>query len=78
MGACPTMSADSNKPEILVIDDEVQIRRLLRMTLEEEGIDTLPSRGGGLMNAISAQRSVAEGIVSFGGSSSGHTGQSEK
>ncbi len=31
------MSADSNKPEILVIDDEVQIRRLLRMTLEEAG-----------------------------------------
>ena len=31
------MSAESSKPEVLVIDDEVQIRRLLRMTLEEAG-----------------------------------------
>jgi len=31
------MSADLTKPEVLVIDDEVQIRRLLRMTLEEAG-----------------------------------------
>ena len=29
------MSADAAKPEVLVIDDEVQIRRLLRFTLEE-------------------------------------------
>jgi two-component system KDP operon response regulator KdpE len=31
------MSADSTRPEVLVIDDEIQIRRLLRMTLEEAG-----------------------------------------
>jgi two-component system KDP operon response regulator KdpE len=31
------MSTDPTKPEILVIDDEVQIRRLLRLTLEEAG-----------------------------------------
>ena len=31
------MSADLTKPEVLVIDDEIQIRRLLRMTLEEAG-----------------------------------------
>ncbi len=31
------MSADPNKPEILVIDDERQIRRLLRLTLEDAG-----------------------------------------
>ena len=31
------MSADPTKPEVLVIEDEVQIRRLLRMTLEEAG-----------------------------------------
>ena len=31
------MSAEAGKPEVLVIDDEVQIRRLLRMTLEEAG-----------------------------------------
>jgi hypothetical protein len=29
------MSTDAPKPEILVIDDEVQIRRLLTMTLKE-------------------------------------------
>ena len=31
------MSAESTKSEVLVIDDEIQIRRLLRMTLEEAG-----------------------------------------
>jgi len=31
------MSSDAATPEILVIDDEVQIRRLLRMTLQEAG-----------------------------------------
>lgn len=31
------MTTDSAKPEILVIDDEVQIRRLLRVTLESAG-----------------------------------------
>ncbi|MEO6875705.1 MAG: response regulator [Opitutaceae bacterium] len=31
------MSTETNRPEVLVIDDEVQIRRLLRMTLEEAG-----------------------------------------
>ncbi|MFA5056667.1 MAG: response regulator, partial [Opitutaceae bacterium] len=31
------MNADSAKPEVLVIDDEVQIRRLLRFTLEDAG-----------------------------------------
>ena len=37
MAASPTMSAESCRSEVLVIDDEVQIRRLLRMTLEEAG-----------------------------------------
>ncbi|MFA5264665.1 MAG: response regulator [Opitutaceae bacterium] len=31
------MTAESQKAEVLVIDDEVQIRRLLRLTLESEG-----------------------------------------
>ena len=31
------MAADTRKPEVLVIDDEVQIRRLLRVTLEAGG-----------------------------------------
>jgi two-component system, OmpR family, KDP operon response regulator KdpE len=31
------MNTDPTKPEVLVIDDEVQIRRLLRLTLEEAG-----------------------------------------
>src|ERR1019366_1678191 len=35
--ACPTMSAESTKFEVLVIDDEPQIRALLRFTLEDAG-----------------------------------------
>jgi len=31
------MNTDPTKPDILVIDDEIQIRRLLRLTLEEAG-----------------------------------------
>jgi two-component system KDP operon response regulator KdpE len=31
------MNADPTKPDVLVIDDEVQIRRLLRLTLEDAG-----------------------------------------
>ena len=31
------MSSDHTKPVILVIDDEIQIRRLLRLTLEDSG-----------------------------------------
>lgn len=31
------MSAETTRSEVLVIDDEIQIRRLLRMTLEEAG-----------------------------------------
>ena len=31
------MAADTRKPEVLVIDDEIQIRRLLRVTLEAGG-----------------------------------------
>ncbi len=31
------MSAEPRKPEVLVVDDEVQIRRLLRITLESGG-----------------------------------------
>ena len=31
------MNADPTKSEVLVIDDEIQIRRLLRLTLEEAG-----------------------------------------
>lgn len=31
------MNAESRRPEVLVIDDEVQIRRLLRVTLEAAG-----------------------------------------
>jgi len=40
------MSADSTKSEILVIDDEVQIRRLLRMTLEEAGYSVREAETG--------------------------------
>lgn len=33
------MSAETTRSEILVVDDEVQIRRLLRLTLEEAGYE---------------------------------------
>ena len=34
---CPTMKSDTHRPRILVIDDEAQIRRLLRLTMEAAG-----------------------------------------
>ena len=40
------MSADRAKPELLVIDDEVQIRRLLRLTLEDAGYQVREAETG--------------------------------
>lgn len=40
------MNADAAKPEILVIDDEAQIRRLVRMTLEEAGYSVREAETG--------------------------------
>lgn len=42
------MTADSKTPEILVIDDEVQIRRLLRITLEAAGYRVREAETGAL------------------------------
>lgn len=41
------MSAEPFHPEVLVIDDEVQIRRLLRVTLEGAGFRVREAEGGG-------------------------------
>jgi two-component system KDP operon response regulator KdpE len=51
------MSPDSAKPEILVIDDENQIRRLLRFTLEDAGYAVRESETGhdGLVAAAHRQ-----------------------
>ena len=42
------MSAETFPPEVLVIDDEVQIRRLLRLTLEGAGFRVREAEGGEL------------------------------
>ena len=41
------MSTDTFQPDVLVIDDEVQIRRLLRVTLEGAGFRVREAEGGG-------------------------------
>ena len=40
------MTMSPAKPTILIIDDEVQIRRLLRITLETAGMDVLEADTG--------------------------------
>ena len=40
------MSAETRKPEVLIIDDEIQIRRLLRVTLESGGFLVKDCDGG--------------------------------
>ena len=42
------MTAPAPQPRLLVIDDEVQIRRLLRVTLEAGGFDVREAETGGL------------------------------
>ena len=37
---------DAKKPVVLVIDDEVQIRRLLRVCLEMNGYEVVEAAGG--------------------------------
>ncbi|HTD65095.1 MAG TPA: response regulator [Candidatus Limnocylindria bacterium] len=51
------MSADTaNKPTVLVIDDEIQIRRLLRVTLEANGYRVFEATAGQEGIAEAAQR----------------------
>src|ERR1035437_9414859 len=40
------MTAEPHKPEVLIIDDEVQIRRLLRVTLETGGFEVRDADSG--------------------------------
>jgi two-component system KDP operon response regulator KdpE len=56
------MTTNLAKPKVLVIDDEVQIRRLLRVTLEAAGYDVREAETGatGLSEAAALQ---PEGIV---------------
>lgn len=42
------MTPEPHKPEVLIIDDEVQIRRLLRVTLETGGFDVRDAASGQL------------------------------
>ena len=51
------MTAGATKPDILVIDDEVQIRRLLRLTLESAGYRVREAETGALgLNEAAVQR----------------------
>jgi len=51
---------DSKKPVILVIDDEVQIRRLLRVCLEMNGYEVVEAASGetGLQEAVRCQPAI--------------------
>src|SRR5471030_140035 len=51
------MTAGAAKPDILVVDDEVQIRRLLRLTLESAGYRVREAETGALgLNEAAVQR----------------------
>lgn len=51
------MSAGAAKPEVLIIDDEVQIRRLLRVTLEAGGYRVRDAENGSLgLNEVAVSR----------------------
>jgi two-component system KDP operon response regulator KdpE len=53
----PTVVSTTSKPDLLVIDDEVQIRRLLRLTLESAGYRVREAETGALgLNEAAVQR----------------------
>ncbi len=56
----------SNKPSVLVIDDEVQIRRLLRVTLEANGYRVWEAATGGSGIVEAAQRKPDAVILDLG------------
>jgi two-component system KDP operon response regulator KdpE len=60
------MSADTFHPEVLVIDDEVQIRRLLRVTLEGAGFRVRETDGGELGLAEAATKRPDAVILDLG------------
>ena len=60
------MSPDTFKPEVLVIDDEVQIRRLLRVTLEGAGFRVRETDRGELGLAEAATKRPDAIILDLG------------
>jgi two-component system, OmpR family, KDP operon response regulator KdpE len=60
------MSADPTKPDIVVIDDEPQIRRLLRFTLEEAGYAVREAEAGQAGLHELARRSPEAVILDLG------------
>src|SRR5580658_2318134 len=54
------MSEKAHQPAVLIIDDEVQIRRLLRVTLEANGYRVLEAASGheGLVEAAQGRPDV--------------------
>jgi two-component system KDP operon response regulator KdpE len=56
------MNSPASKPCLLVIDDEVQIRRLLRVTLEAGGFDVHEAETGGL-GLSEAATSPPDGVI---------------
>src|SRR5471032_2820347 len=51
------MTASAAKPDILIIDDELQIRRLLRLTLESAGYGVREAATGALgLNEAAVKR----------------------
>jgi two-component system KDP operon response regulator KdpE len=60
------MSTDIVHPEVLVIDDEVQIRRLLRVTLEGAGFRVREAEGGQLGLAEAATKRPDAIILDLG------------
>jgi two-component system KDP operon response regulator KdpE len=54
------MSPDIPKPQVLIVDDELQIRRLLRLTLEDAGYEVREAATGqqGIGEAVQAQPDV--------------------
>ena len=60
------MSPDTFHPEVLVIDDEVQIRRLLRVTLEGAGFRVRETDRGELGLAEAATKRPDAIILDLG------------
>ena len=60
------MSAETFPPEVLVIDDEVQIRRLLRVTLEGAGFRVREAAGGEMGLAEAATKRPDAVVLDLG------------
>lgn len=58
--------SNANKPLVLVVDDEPQIRRLLAITLEAEGYRTLPALTGQEALVLAAQHRPALIVLDLG------------